>query len=263
MIRANRRSLETWVYGLCTLDGHLAPILPQRATIPLSNSPGVWATNVTVEPRVIRVGLDVRPVSLADRQTIMDRFARELAGLLEIETDDLPGRMCTARLDRVDVELYPASFVQKACWVDLTFVAQDPTRWEVEPRLYGLSTTARTPCPVGTQTSAPVMEIVGSCTNPAIILRNARGEEVARTQFTVTLGSNDVLTVDSATEQITRLVSGVVQTGASAGLAAYTSGPLPLLAPEDASADGTLSPTVELAASSGTPVGTISYRRRW
>lgn len=263
MIRVNRRSLERRVYALSTLDGHLTPMFAQRAPVALANRPGVFGTSVTVTPRVTTVGLDVRPESFVGRQAFFDSLRREYAGLLELESDDLPGRVCYAVMETPTVELYPGSFLQRACWVELRFVAQDPARWDLEPQLFGLSTTARTPCPVGTETSDPTITIVGACTNPAIVVRNARGAEVSRTQFTVTMAANDALQLVCATEQITRTVAGVVQTGAASGLAAYTSGPLPLLAPEDGSVDGAVPPTVELVAASGTPTGTIEYRRRW
>ncbi len=250
------------VYGVASLDGHLAPAMPQREAITLADSAARWSTRVQARPREIRIECDVRPDSLADRQTVLDRLTRRLSGLLEVRTADLPQRVLLARCTAIAVELYPAGFAVLPCWVTITLEALDPVRVDVEPLVYGL-TTARTVCPVGTATSSPRIWIYGACTNPVIIVRAASGAEVMRLTFTVTLGANDALAIDSAEQTIVRTVAGVVQTGTASGLACLTSGRFPLLASDDATADLAASPTMELAASSGTPTGLLLYHRRW
>lgn len=261
-VLVNGRDLATLVYGISELDGHLAPQVPQRAPVALANSPGVYGTEITVSPREVRVGLDVRPTTLADRQTVMDTLKRRLGGLLELTTLDLPTRVLRCELQGVDVELYTGAFAIPACFVTLRFVAVDPARWDVQPLTYGLS-TSRTACPLGTDTSAPVLEVWGTCTNPVVILRAHTGREVARLTLTASLASTDALVIDTAAQTITRLNSGVEQTGVSAGLTALTSGTFPILSPEDASPLGTAWPTLELSAASGTPTGLVTYFRRW
>lgn len=260
-VTINDRSLADLVYMVSELDGHLAPTVPRREGVALANGPGVWGTTVTIEPRTITVGLDVRPTTLAARQTLMDSLKRRLAGLLELRTDDLPGRVVSCLLSGIAVEFYTGAYALPAVYVRLQFTAIDPARTDVEPLVYGLS-TARTACPLGTDPVAPTLWIYGSCTNPVVIVRSAAGAEVSRMTFTVVLGTNDALLIDGGTQQITRTVAGVVQTGTNSGLAAFTSGAFPLLAPDDGTPDGAW-PTIELTASSGTPTGLALYSRRW
>lgn len=261
-MRVNGRPLAALVYAVCELDGHLGGALPERSLVPLANGAGVYGTEVKVAPRGVRVGLDVRPVSLADRATLVDTLRRRLSGLLELTTDDQPGRVLRAELRSITPEWYTGQYANPAVYLALEFVAADPARWDVQPLTYGLS-TARTACPIGTDTSAPVLEVYGPCTNPAVILRAHTGAEVLRLEFGASLGANDALVVDCAAASITRLVAGVVQTGTNAGAYALTAGRFPVLSPEHASPDGTTWPTLELSAQSGTPTGLVTYTRRW
>lgn len=261
-VLVNGRDLAALVYGISEVDGHLAPSVPQRAPVALANSPGVYGTEVTVAPREVVVALDVRPTSLASRQTVLDTLKRRLGGLLELTTLDLPSRVLRCELQGVTVELYTGAFALPACFVTLRFSAVDPARWDVQPLTYGLS-TSRTACPIGTDTSAPVLEVWGLCTNPVVILRSHTGAEVARMTFTASLAATDALVIDTAAQTITRVNSGVEQTGVNAGLTTLTSGRFPILSPEDASPLGTAWPTLELAAVSGTPTGLVTYFRRW
>ncbi len=255
-IRVNRRWLDRLVYQVSLLDGHLAPSVTTSPVLNFGGGPGIRSTELTVDGRTITCGFDVRPHSFRGRQETMDALKAALSGLLEVELPDLPGRVLYAELQSAVVELYTGAHAQMPVWVQVTLLATDPAREDIEPTVLALS-TARQPCPVGTDTSAPVIEIAGGSTNPVVVIRNAGGAEVSRTTFAVILDASDALRLDSATGDITRWVAGVEQTGANHGLAAYQSGPLPLLD----LADGPL--TVELQSSAGTPVGSIAYRRRW
>lgn len=261
MIGLDGRRLASMVYALSEIDGHLTPVMPEHATVALGHAPGVWSEQLTVSPRELRIGLDVRPHSYVGRQRFMELLRARFGGrLLELTSDDQPGRVLRCTMRTPTVELYPGSFANLAIWVSLPLHAADPAWRDIEPHIFGLS-AARTPCPIGTDTSAPLVHIAGACTDPAIVIRNASGVEVSRTEFGVILGTNDTLSIDSATEAMTRRIAGVVQTGLSSGLRAYASGPLPLLSPEDAGTEAPL--TVELTAASGTPTGVLTYHRRW
>lgn len=261
MIGLDGRRLASMVYALSEIDGHLTPVMPEHQTIALGHAPGVWSEQLTVSTRDVSIGLDVRPHSYVGRQRFMELLRERFGGrLLELTSDDQPGRVLRCTLKTPSVELYPGSFVNLAIWVTLHLQAVDPAWRDVEPTILGLS-AARTACPIGTDTSSPLVHIAGACTDPAIVIRNAAGTEVSRTSFSVILGANDTLSVDSTTEAITRRIAGVVQTGANSGLRAYVGGPLPLLSPEDTATDTPL--TVELTAASGTPTGVITYHRRW
>lgn len=261
-VTINGRTLDALVYQVCELAGHVAPTTPQRAPVGLAGAPGVYGTELTVSPREVTVGLDVRPTTLSDRQTVMDTLRRRLGGLLELTTLDLPTRVLRCELQGVETDFYSGAYAQTAVYVRLRFVAVDPARWDIQPLTYGLS-TARTACPVGTDTSAPVLELYGSCTNPAVTIFSHTGEQVAQMTFAATLGANDTLLIDCATQELQRWNAGVLQTGAQSGLTALTNGPFLLLSPEDADPMGTRWPTLSLSAASGTPTGLVRYFRRW
>lgn len=264
MLTINARPFEPLIYQLCELSGHLDPKPPVWSTIDAPNRAPLRGTTVTVSPREIRLGCDIRPPTLGARMLLMDTIKRRLGGLLELRTDDLPGRYLVAEFVDTAVEFYPGDYAVVACYLTITLRALDPARWEDVPLRYGLS-TARTVCPVGTEASAPDVWVYGACTDPEIVVRDWTGAEVSRTRFTVTLGSNDILhlaggALGGVPGAITHRVSGVVQTNA---LATYRDGALPLLAPEDADQSGAVGPSVELSSASGTPTGLIHYVRRW
>lgn len=261
-VYVNGRDLAALVYGILDLQGHLGAVLPQRETVPLANGPGVYGTTVTVAPREVTVMLDVRPTLVADRVTSLDTVRRRLGGLLELTTADLPGRVLRCELRDLGVQFYSAPLAIPHIAVTLKFVAVDPARWDVQPLTYGLSTT-RVACPLGTDTSAPDLELYGTCTNPTVILRAHTGAEVARLEFSAGLAANDALVISCSQQTITRYSSGVVQTGSLSGLSALTGGRFFVLSPEDASPLGTVWPTIELTAASGTPIGLVTYTRRY
>jgi hypothetical protein len=99
--------------------------------------------------------------------------------------------------------------------------------------------------------------------NPVVIVRDHTGTEVMRLTLTGSLGANDALAIDGATQQIDRFAIGVLQTGTNSGLGWLTSGRFPLLDPTDANPDAPAWGTIELAATSGTPTGLVAYHRRW
>lgn len=145
--------------------------------------------------------------------------------------------------------------------VVLEFALALPVRVRREPDGYALS-SVRTPCPIGTAPSAPVLIVHGggaSLTNPTVTVRNAAGDVVQTMGFTVTLGATEYLRIDSARGFVTRVAAGAPTDGAST----YASGDFPLLRPSDAWAAFSAWPTIELGAASGTPLGTILYSRHY
>jgi hypothetical protein len=253
------RPLTDTVRDLFTVDGALAPPVAVRAVQPLANAPGVLGTGVTVAPRTIAIGLDVYPASVVDRVTAMDAIYRRCSGLRLLRMDDSPTREQVVSLTDVRVEFLHIAVPR--CYVELRFVAPDPTRFATESRAVALSTTPAA-VPVGTMPSAPTLWLYGaspSVVNPIILVANASGDETHRLTLTGTLATDDALVLDCAAQTIVRYVAGVRQTGTDDGNAWLTSGQFPLLAPEDTiDGDGI---TVALTSTSGTPTGLLVYRQ--
>jgi hypothetical protein len=253
------RPLTTFVRDVLTLDGHLAPAVAVVNTIPLTQGAGLSGSSVSVAPRSVTIGLDVWPAALVDRVTTLDTLTRAVAGLRLLRVDDAPTREMWVTLSGVRVDFYHISLARY--FLELTFTAVDPTRYETEPVALALS-TARTTCRIGTQASTVRLWLYGAATavvNPVVIVRNAQGEETHRLTLTGSLTTNDALAIDSATQDIARYVAGTLQTGTSSGNAWLTSGRFPILAPEDAiNGDGI---TIELTSTSGTATGLLLYTR--
>lgn len=256
MITVSDTPITTLVRDVMALEGTLAPAVAVRNVLPLANAAGVFGAGVTVAPRSIVAKLDVFPATTADRATLTATLLQNLGGLRPLRTDDAPRWEHWVTLTNVRVDLYYWPVLR--CAIELTFTAADPTRYEVDAVAIGLS-TSRATCPIGALPSAPRVYIYGACTDPAIIARNASGDETHRLSFTGTLASTDYLDVDGALQTVDRYVSGVRQTGTGGGNAWVTSGTFPILAPEDTSFGGGI--TIALAAASGTPTGLIVYQR--
>lgn len=265
-MRVNRRPLADLVQDILVLDGHLAPTAPRPTVLPLANAGGVFGSVATLAPRALTVGLHCTPVTQVDRQALLQSLHYRIGrDLLEITTDDLPGQCVRAQLDSVTVELYTGAYATPTCYVQLTFVAADPARIDLEPLLYPLSTAPRA-IPVGTATVAPLVWLFGgspTVVDPVVIQRDHTGAEVLRCTLTASLATNDYLAIDCARHTIARYVAGVLQTGASAGLGAFTGGRYPVLSPHDGVPDAAIWGTLELTATSGTPTGAVALHRRW
>lgn len=145
--------------------------------------------------------------------------------------------------------------------LQMTFDVADPLRYDVNPQWLGLS-TSRTSLPIGTAPTFPLVIIHGggaSLTNPSWIYRNSVGDSAQTMGFTGVLGANDYLIVDCRRVQVTKSVAGTQ----SDALSWWTAGDFLVVRSADGSYELAEYPTLELAASAGTPVGTIAYARTW
>ena len=259
----NDRPLTALVTAITGLEGYLYLDAPARELVALSTSAAIVGSTVTVSPRTITVTVDIATAALLDRQTMLDALARQLMGRLVFRTADRPDREISVVCQGTGLTFYDAPLAVVACSVVITLVAADPVWSDLEPLAYAL-TSSRTACPLGTAPVAPVVTLYGGVVvNPVVIVRAASGEETGRLTLTGSLGTTDAVVIDAGVQTITRYVAGVLQTGTAAGLTWLTSGTFPLLDPTDADAGQSAWPTVELAASTGTPTGLLTYCRRW
>jgi hypothetical protein len=259
LVWLNDRPLTDTVRDVFTMEGHVAPPVAVRTVQPLANAASVFGTGASVAPREIRIALDVWPDTVVERVTVMDTLTRRAGGLRVLRAQDAPTRETWVHLTAVAVEYYHQAIPR--CAVTLTFTALDPVRYEWQARVIAL-TTARAAVSVGTMPSAPLVWIYGndpSVVNPIVIVRTASGDESHRITLAGTLTASDALLLDTATQTITRYVSGVVQTGANSGNAWLVSGEFPTIDPNDSVAGDGI--TVELSSTSGTPTGLLLMTR--
>ena len=259
----NDRPLDALVSAITGLDGYLAPDAGAHELVALADTAAIVGTSIQVAPRTITVTVDIETSRLLDRQTMLDTVARHLRGRLRLRTADRPDREISVVCQGTALTFYHQPLAVVACSLTLTFVAPDPVWTAREPLVLALSGT-RVPCPLGTATVAPRLTLYGgTVVNPVVIVRAANGEEAGRLTLTGSLSSTGALVIDAATQTLAHYVAGVLQTGATVGLAWLTSGTFPLLDPSDADATQSAWPTIELTASSGTPTGVLTYARRF
>lgn len=257
--------LVTSVYSaVWQLDGIHGGSVGVPDALPLANAGGVFGANVTLAPHRITVSLDLRPATIIDRETMADALRIAMAGLLELTTDAAPERVMYGVLAERPT-ITPAGNIAAIPVFDLTcvFVLANPTRFALDPTPLALSTT-RVACPVGTLPSLCRVWLYGDSTpvvNPSVIVRSHTGDVVSTLALTASLGTGTALDIGRTPERIESYASGVLQTGASAGLTLYTSGAFPVLSPDDANPTASAWPTMELAADSGTPTGLLLYRK--
>lgn len=136
----------------------------------------------------------------------------------------------------------------------LRFEALDPYWYDRQPLLIAAPAATRARCPLGTAPTAPVLQVLGSATNPVITLRNQAGDSIGTLTWTGTLAATDSLEIDCAARTARKIASGT-PSDAVAGL----SGSFLILAPDDAGY--ALSSWATLEVSAGTLVA--SYCRGW
>lgn len=255
MLLIDNAPLDALVWQVLTLTGHLAPAVPQRATIDRGLSIAAPTTRTTLAPRVIEQMLDVRPHSLPDRIATIDAIRSRCSGLVELRISEAPDRRWWGFLDSDPaVELVTAPYANPICLVTVRFRVLDPRAEAVETTVLPLSSTPVL-MPMGTASTAPVVTIFGASpavVDPVVTIANAVGT-VTALRLTTTLGVGEVLELDAATEQVQRRQGGTVVSA----LESVTSGAFP-------TADPDVGPlTIRLSATSGTPTGVARYRRSW
>jgi hypothetical protein len=265
----NQRALTSLVSAVLVenwqLDGLIGGSVPTTPSLETANAGAVYGSSVTLQGRRITASLRVRAATIADRETYADALLIALSGLLELSTDAATGRVWYGVLAGTPTMEAPGVFAIPVLDITFVFDLANPTRYALDPYTRALS-TARVACPVGTLASQPRVWLYGNATpivNPHVIVRSHTGEIVCDLALTVSLGSNTALDIGRTPERIESYAAGVLQTGALAGLALYTSGRFPVLSPDDANPAASAWPTVELSSDSGTPTGLLLAREAW
>lgn len=213
-----------------------------------------------IDQRIVTVTASIRPragtTSLATLERAMENlYALAGQGLCELRDWRDTTKMAIGLLETSDEVPFDPQYLEQdpASAITLRFICDEPTRFTKAGLPIGLD-TVRTAIDLGNAPGAPVIEIMGACTNPQIIVRDGAGTMRYTMGFTVTLAAEDFLRVDCDALVITLSDDAVLSDGY--GLwTTKTTGPL-ILDPAD-------QPTVELSASSGTPTGILYHRKVW
>jgi hypothetical protein len=208
----------------------------------------------------------VEGASVAATRATLDALAALFGeGEVRVRTVYATDRFCLATLDESAGSPEALTVVDGNVVLRLGMLVKDGVAWRSQPDGYALGTVRRD-CPTGTVACGLRLVIHGggaSLTNPSATLRNAAGDPVQVMGFSTAslaggvLGPNDYLIVDGVLGTITKSIAGTK----TAAETLWNAGDFLRLRPADGWVENDVAPTIELAATAGTPFGTVSYRR--
>lgn len=132
-----------------------------------------------------------------------------------------------------------------------TILCDDPFWREVQPFFVGAPTAGtRYSIPLGTAPSSPIINVMGSATNPVVTYRDGWGNAVWTITATITLAAtNDWLSFNCQTGRVTKYVSGTATSVYDVITAGQTDFPRPF-DPQDGDVTTSQQPTIETSAGS-------------
>jgi hypothetical protein len=141
----------------------------------------------------------------ANLEALRERFSR---GRLEIRFIDQPDRVFFAHRRETRHEPLKSQAIKKGCRLTFDLRCLDPYCYATQPTAVAFGSTP-VPCPLGQQPSAPVIQVMGSATNPVIRYRRGDGSLLASMTFDpFTLGATEYLVLDTGAALITRVTGG-------------------------------------------------------
>lgn len=268
----NDRDIESdFSFVVTDLAGFPGMLSGAPRDVPLLD--GIEMQGAILDPRLLRrkpgsamVKGIITTASVSTALTALDALRNLVlsGGEVAIRSSYATDRQCLAVCTQFDGVAYQTQAINGLVAVTMTFSVAEGVAVRLQPDGYALTTT-RVACPIGTAESRPVILVHGggaAMTNPVITIRNAAGDSVQTAGFTVSLGANDALRIDCARGSVSKIAAGVITDGLAASY--WTSGDYVLvLRPADGWVESAVYPSVELSSSTGTPVGEISYSRRY
>jgi hypothetical protein len=267
----DRDAYTDFGFVLAEFSGWPGTLSASPLDVPLLDGPEIQGA--IIDPRLIRrrpgTGRIVGTIRLASTAAALAALD-SLRGLvysgveLAVRSIYAPDRQCFAVCTDFNGGLEVAGSIDGNVVVAMTFSVRNGLAERIVPDGYALSTT-RVACPQWTAESRPVIVVHGggaALTNPVVTMRSAGGDPVQSVGFTVSLGANDALRIDCARGLVSKIASGTVSDALAAGY--WTSGDFGLVFRPmiDGNPEVGAYPSLELSASSGTPVGRVTYTRR-
>ena len=234
-----------------------APRIDRDSAAPIGMVGTRPAALATSDAKRLAISLSL-PGTMAERRARLDQVLWHLDGLLVLEWADAPDREQYARATIRD----GLPRMAQLSWLDggqvrLNFelVMDTPLSFSSSPTVLAIGTTA-VETPLGTATSAPVIELPGAISGAVTLTyRGITGSTLASVVISnPALGGSGALIVDSARERIWKW-DGTTLTDARN---LYSSGSFPVLDPGDGDPAAGVWPTLE-----STHAGSATYRRAW
>lgn len=204
--------------------------------------------------RIITVTGVIEKTSVSLVRTAIDELKRRLsAGEMEVRFVDQEDRYVIARQSSLGLIATPPQFLQPASRVTFRLLCNNPLIYSREPSAVGFS-TVKQPIPLGTAVSSGVIILKGAATNPKVTYRDFTGKIVKEMGYTVTLGVDDRIEINTDTDVMDLYVAGVKSSAADEwdGIEIIS------FDPHDSDAVGSW-PTLEVNAGTGE----AHYKKAW
>lgn len=252
--------------GFTELEGWSSDVAVERGHAALPNTPvNVVSPFATLPPSNLRITAQLRPTTIAARDTQLAKFFDLFSGLVEIRFGDAATKVLEGMLARQSVREKIPGWISSAVMATVDVVCHNPTKRDRYLQSAGFN-ASRTTIQMGTAPSvngptSPFRNrilIMGSASNPVVTMRDAAGIVVGSMTFTVALGTNEYLAVDLDAKTIKKFTAGVE----ADALSTHTSGDWLTLDNAYGSSLHSGWPTIEC---SGLTTGScrLDYYRRW
>lgn len=208
-----------------------------------------------VQARTIRVDATVLGTDMAAALAAQDEleWRCQANGLVTLGVADRTDREWRdVECESVEVDRVRPLIGQRGWRVGIVFRADDPKALETSDTVVDFAASA-TEAPTGTAMSEPVYRLE-EVTDPVVIYRDTGGTELARMEFTVTLGAGEWIDVNA--RELT-----IVDQGGTAHPEYLTGGRFIRLDP--GAADALAGPYGTLEVSPTPTVATATYRKAW
>lgn len=265
-----------WIGGVdldATLPGILFSDLPDHLTRPAIAVPrveipgrpgGLAAGPARVGTREFTLTGYLDAGSLANTRALLDVLNSLWSPGQEVSvrTADRSDRELLAHLVALPARPYKPELLSPWVAFDIRLEALHPYLRDVTATELTL-TTSKVPVPCGTAPHGGLLRILGAATpvvDPVVEYFTNAEALVATSTFTVSLASGDWIEIDLDQRTVRTSIASVV----TQNDALLTAGVFPHLIDHQ---DGTFRtaawPKLQLSATSGTPAGTLTYRRQW
>ena len=193
-------SAPTVKYGTTQLIGRMGP------------TPTVAGIAYTPKPLILAV--QTADVDLATDRTQLGAWTLALQGQLEIESADMPGRVCYGLFEQGRTTQFggvPLTLLSAQLQMVGAITCYSPFWYDRSPSTFGGAAAARILLPVGTAPTTLRVWLCGPYTNPTLTLRDRTGTAIATMRFTDTAADNTIYLdlVCDLPRHIDRYVSGV------------------------------------------------------
>lgn len=222
---------------------------------------GIAGPTVLVQPRTVRLGLLIRPTTVADRDAAVSLATDLMRGLVEMRFADSPTKVLEGFVVTESTTAYSSESTFIIADVYLTWELRCPNpskRDQLARSVACVTAGTRYPILLGTLPSQGEIYI-SNATDPVITYRDSGGNVVRTMTFDITAVGDEYYKVDLRDKTITKYDSGVATSSNAVLTSSTPNGAWIEPNPDDGSYSLSAWPTLE--TSSGQLL--YVYHRRW